>query len=250
MSMTSNIGAGTPLGIFLKDIVKPVSFSSPPIIVEHIGDRWGLIGTAFDYRVRMGISIDRNCPFIPRIADSAVAMRFGVIGDFESLKRRIDAYNIFSHPNSSLERDLYERMEAGDEEAVLIGGEMLVFEIPNTDLENHPLKQVERSLETDGDYFPFRDSVIGAIENKMDDIFLSKAALRFAQWDTLFRQNMYNEDWNNIVETDAEEIEELYQIWREKFHLLNGELLLNPNSIKGVKGLTNMAKEFNRKDFL
>ena len=51
---------------------------------------------------------------------------------------------------------------------------------------------------------------------------------------------------------DFEKIEDT--IMRAKLEarnlMMGRELLLNPNSIKGVKSLINMAKEFNRKDFL
>tara|TARA_E500000178_G_scaffold208142_1_gene205480 strand:- start:900 stop:2159 length:1260 start_codon:yes stop_codon:yes gene_type:complete len=83
-----------------------------------------------------------------------------------------------------------------------------------------------------------------ALDSVMSDIW--KNSLSFCGIEMLRRclSLAHNADFEKIEDT-------IMRAKLEARNLMMGrELLLNPNSIKGVKSLINMAKEFNRKDFL
>lgn len=80
MSLTSNINGKTPIGKFLLNSVKlpelhPDALRNPKII--HDGERWSLIGTAFDYLVRMSLASSGRESFEPKIARKALELFLG-----------------------------------------------------------------------------------------------------------------------------------------------------------------------------
>ena len=75
MSLTSHIERKTSLGRFLLDQVKmptlPDFFDEKPI-VTHSSNRWSLLGTAFDYLVRMSLAREKKIAFEPIIAGISI----------------------------------------------------------------------------------------------------------------------------------------------------------------------------------
>lgn len=76
MSLTSHIEKRTKIGEFLlNQVVIPElpDFIYDEPIVKHTFDRYSLLGTAFDYLVRMSIATQKDLDFYPKIAGMAVA---------------------------------------------------------------------------------------------------------------------------------------------------------------------------------
>ena len=78
MSMTSHLKSETAIGQFLLNSVEVpylcYQASSYGPRIRHGGKRWPLIGTAFDYLVRMSMSRTLNLEFNPKIAAHAIDM--------------------------------------------------------------------------------------------------------------------------------------------------------------------------------
>lgn len=76
MSLTSHIEMRTTLGQFLLDQVMipdlPEFVNEDPIIT-HKYDRYSLLGTAFDYLIRMSLASQEGIDFYPKIAGKAIA---------------------------------------------------------------------------------------------------------------------------------------------------------------------------------
>jgi len=75
LSLSSHIKGKTPIGQFLLDSIiipklPPSAIEEPSI--KHEGRRWGLIGTAFDYLVRMSLTSRKGVGFEPKIAIVAI----------------------------------------------------------------------------------------------------------------------------------------------------------------------------------
>jgi len=75
LSLSSHIKGKTPIGLFLLDSIiipklPPSAIEEPSI--KHQGKRWGLIGTAFDYLVRMSLASREGVGFVPKIAIIAI----------------------------------------------------------------------------------------------------------------------------------------------------------------------------------
>ena len=84
MSLTSQIKERTWRAEILLSAVNPPKESVPPRKIHHKGRDWALIGTAFDYLVRMAICNKNSLEFEPSIAEIAVQKRT-VVEEFEQL---------------------------------------------------------------------------------------------------------------------------------------------------------------------
>jgi gas vesicle protein len=91
--------------------------------------------------------------------------------------------------------------------------------------------QWKEHMDKDGHYIGFRQTVIQQIQDEKDNIDLSKAALKFANWDPYHRAGYYNPDWDKVEQADAEELEALYKVWQEKFPIWYDDdgIQMNPN---------------------
>ena len=72
MYLTYHIEKKTKIGEFLLGLVKLPRIEKTRVIVTHKGKRWRLIGTAFDYLVRMHISMTFHIGFEPRAPRDAI----------------------------------------------------------------------------------------------------------------------------------------------------------------------------------
>lgn len=75
MSLTSQIKQKTPRAEALLRCTNPPQEKVPSRKVHHSGKDWSLIGTAFDYLVRMAICKKNGLEFEPSIAEKSAKMR-------------------------------------------------------------------------------------------------------------------------------------------------------------------------------
>jgi hypothetical protein len=213
MSLTSNLRQKTPIGELLMAAVISPSFEVDKRVIEHKAKRWALIGTAFDYRVRMGIAIMKGLDFTPNIADSAFMMSIACPTEDE-----------LEDENKELRQDFaYFRIlisELNNYTGEFSGSHWEVLEEDFGDT---------LYLARDKHYFDVRKLSRQLIESGKDCIDLSEAALKFANWDPYYRAGYYNPDWDKVEQDDAEELEALYKVWQENFILNEGDIQMNPN---------------------
>ena len=235
MSLTSNLRQKTPIGRLLIEAVIAPSFTTSNMLVEHKAKRWSLIGTAFDYRVRMGIALSKKIDFVPDIADEAFARKSGhmpvmlaAYNDFEVLEKfaiyaeKLDAlFDLNTELTHDKKLDI---MLAITEDPDFEPTALLLV----TSEAHEYMDEWKEHMDKDGHYIGFRQTVIQQIQDGEDNIDLSKAALKFANWDPYKRAGYYNPEWDKIEQADAEELEALYKVWQEKFVLNDDDIQMNP----------------------
>jgi uncharacterized protein (DUF1919 family) len=228
MSLTSNLRQKTPIGRLLIEAAISPSFTTSDMLVEHKANRWSLIGTAFDYRVRMGIALSKKIDFVPGISDIAFIEKSGYgnlyVGydDFEFIENFAAYMSMDFVALETLAKSYHEGMVPdGDDSALSMAWNA------RTLLQDIATRWKEY-MDKDGHYIDLRQTVIQQIQDGADNIDLSKAALKFANWDPYMRAGYYNPDWDKVEQADAEEIEALYKVWQEKFVLNDGDIQMNP----------------------
>ena len=198
MSLTSNIKGKTPIGEFLLNSVKlpelhPNALRNPKI--THDGKRWSLIGTAFDYLVRMSLSSFDGGNFEPNIAQKALS------NYLRDRKVEVDNDGIFG-PIKFSQEDLDNRSK---------------------DDEQHQENFSKSCIE-----------VARAIKEN-DILTMAMNSLSFARLDTFFRIGGWAGSWDDewaskeTDQIDVEELVRLHELWAESFRIPEGELNYNPS---------------------
>ena len=201
MSLTSNIKGKTPIGEFLLNSVKlpelhPNALRNPKI--THDGKRWWLIGTAFDYLVRMSLSSSSRGDFVPRIAQKALS-------NYLSERRTAVENDGFFGPRKLSQEEIDDRTREDEQ---------------HQDKFSKCCAEVDRALK----------------ENDFSTMAMN--SLSFARLDPYFRigsWTSWDDEWasKETDKIDAEELVKLHEMRSESFIIPDGELLHNPGFYSG-----------------
>ena len=228
MSLTSEIRGKTRLGQFLLDNVNVPKFNvlTDPVI-SHAAKRWRLIGTAFDFRVRMGISIKNNIEFIPRVSDIGFIHNYAR-GMLESLEDILIFRQLFP---------LWDKYPNFDDDAITNLEKLCTnerFDEINTrisiSIDNyHDLDYFKTLFAKDISYLAIRKELLILIDEEKDIPVLSEYAIKLAYWERVARGGRsIDQDWKDVFDDDILEVEQLYNLWKEKYIMPSGKIELNP----------------------